>query len=102
MRKQICRLILFSSLVACAAFTQTPTGGIGGAVRDETGSLVAAARVRVRSAETGLSRSLSAAGDGSYSVPALPAGLYEMKAEAPGFATLLRQATVEAGSTTTV
>jgi hypothetical protein len=40
--------------------------------------------------------------EGTYSTPSLPAGAYEVTAEAVGFSKLTRTATVEAGTTTTV
>ena len=52
--------------------------------------------------ETGLKRALVTGAEGDYSAPALPAGVYEVAAKAPGFQRLLRDATVEAGSSTTV
>ena len=51
---------------------------------------------------TGFNRTITANSLGVYSAPALASGEYEVHAEATGFRTLLRDATVQAGETTTV
>ena len=81
---------------------QAPTGNISGFVTDATGARIRAATVIVKSKETGLKRSLFTTDAGEYIVPALIPGTYEVSAEAVGFKSLLRDATVEAGSTTDV
>jgi len=62
---------------------------------------VAAANVKVLSISTGLARSIATSITGDYAIPVLPAGQYEVSVEAPGFQRIVRQATVEAGETTT-
>ena len=47
--------------------------------------MVPGAAVTVANVETGLTRSGSSAADGSYKFPALPVGVYEVRAEHPGF-----------------
>ncbi len=46
-------------------------------------------------------RTVTTGQDGAYSATLLPAGTYEVRATMAGFRTLLRDATVETGSTTT-
>jgi hypothetical protein len=84
------------------AHAQAPTGTIAGVVSDATGARVANARVTLVNQETGQTRTLSAAAEGSYSAAALPPGVYEVTADATGFKRLTRAAHVEAGTTTTV
>ena len=99
------RLSLLSFLVfavAGAMLGQVPTGTIAGVVSDESGAVVPNAKVTVIHKETNLRRDLVAGADGSFSAAALPAGNYEVHAEASGFRLLVRPATVETGATTTV
>lgn len=80
---------------------QAPTGFIAGVVRDASGAAVPAAQVKLRSTSTGLARTMATSGQGDYSFPTLLAGEYEVSVEVPGFQRVIRQATVEAGLTTT-
>ncbi len=80
---------------------QTPTGSIIGVVRDPSGAAVAAASVKVLSISTGLARTIVTSATGDYSIPVLPAGEYVVSVEASGFQSEVRQASVEAGETTT-
>src|SRR5262249_42791469 len=82
-------LILLAPAVVCWA--QTTQGGIVGTVRDEKGADIAAAKIVVTSAATGLTREFTTAGNGSFRVLALPNGTYEVRAEAQGFATVVEK-----------
>ncbi len=83
------------------ALAQAPTGTIAGTVTDESGAGVPDAQVRIASKATGAQRLVSSGLDGYYSAALLPPGDYEIRAEAKGFRALVREATVETGSTTT-
>lgn len=91
--------VLLSSLALVA---QAPTGILIGTVTDETGAVIANAAVKVTNKETGLQREAVTNPEGAYSVPALLAGVYEVRIELTGFRTMVREATVAIGSTTTV
>lgn len=95
-------LLLPFALAFAAAFAQVPTGTIIGTVLDESGAVVPHASITIINQQSGAARALTSNPDGTYSAPALPAGDYEVHAEAPGFRSLIRPATVDAGSTTTV
>ena len=97
MSKSIVAVFALSALsfVVCA---QAPTGTISGAVRDESGGVIPNAKVTVVNKDTGLSRELVSGSDGSFAAPALPAGNYEVRAEATGLRPLVRTAVVETGS----
>ena len=92
-------LALATPGIVCA---QVPTGAITGLVTDSTGARIPGASVIVTNKETGLKRTVVTSDVGDYSAAVLLPGLYEVAAEAPGFKRLVREATVEAGSTTTV
>jgi len=95
-------LTVFFALAATTAFAQAPTGAVTGTITDESGAVIPNARLTIANKDTGVTRELLSAGNGSYSAAALPAGAYEIRAEAAGFRQLLETATVETGATTTV
>ena len=99
---QLC-LLLCLVLVSTVSLVlaQAPVGTIAGIVSDETGAVVPNATVTIRNNATGFERQVTSALDGSYSAPALAAGVYEIRVEMKGFRTLVREATVEVGGTTT-
>ena len=96
-------LCLLSFLAAApAVLGQAPTGVISGTVIDQSGAVIPNAAVTVTDKATSTARSLTTNSAGLYSAPALLAGEYEVRCEAPGFRTLVRQALVTAGNTVTV
>jgi len=89
--------LLFGTL----AFGQG-TGTIVGTVADETGAVIPNATITITQKATGVTRSATTNAEGYFSAPALLAGDYTVKAEASGFRTLERDATLQVGSTLTV
>ena len=69
-------------------------------VRDPSGAAITAAHIKLQNPETGLVRAGTTSVEGDYAFPALLAGDYEISVEAPGFHSIRRVASVEAGSTT--
>jgi len=99
---QLCLLLcVVLILTTSLSFAQAPVGTISGVVADETGAVVPNANVTIRNKATGFERQLTSGADGAFSAPALPAGVYEVRVEMKGFRTLVREATVETGATTT-
>ncbi|HEV8148174.1 MAG TPA: carboxypeptidase-like regulatory domain-containing protein, partial [Bryobacteraceae bacterium] len=103
--KRILQLCLLLAVVLCMttslSLAQAPTGAISGVVSDETGAVIPNASVVIKNKATDFDRRLTTGADGTFSAAALPAGQYEVRVEAKGFRTLVREATVEVGSTTT-
>ncbi|MGH9763796.1 MAG: carboxypeptidase-like regulatory domain-containing protein, partial [Blastocatellia bacterium] len=97
----ICSCVLGLGL-SVSTVAQSPTGTIAGTVTDSTGAVVTKAKIIVSNRDTGLTRTIESGEDGAYSAPALPAGSYDVRVEATGFRGLVRTATVETGTTTTV
>jgi hypothetical protein len=96
-------LPLMLCFTLCApVFAQAPTGSINGTVADQTGAVIPNASVTVTNKADANVRTLTTNADGLYSAPALPSGDYEVRAEVSGFKTLIRQAQVAAGGTTSV
>src|SRR5215471_1820760 len=79
---------------------QNPTGSIRGVVRDQQGAVILNASVTVTNKATAATRTANTGGDGIYAVDNLPAGDYEIKIEATGFATQNIAAVVQVGGTT--
>jgi hypothetical protein len=82
--------LAFVALMALAAppgRAQTFRGTILGIVTDATGGAVPGAAVTIRNVNTGLLRATETQGDGSYRVPELPIGSYDVTVEKAGFQT---------------
>jgi hypothetical protein len=73
--------------LSVGSWAQSTQGGLTGMVRDEKGGSIVGAKVTVVSKATGLERGTVTAENGSFHALALPAGFYELRAEASGFAT---------------
>jgi hypothetical protein len=74
---------------ACAfvpAFAQVTTATILGTVRDLSGATIPGASVTITQENTGYTRSVVSAEDGTYVAPLLPVGAYSVTVERPGFA----------------
>jgi len=71
-------LLALILLVAVNLSAQTFRGTILGTVTDPSGAVVAGAKVTVKNTGTGLERATETSGDGSYSLPELPIGAYNV------------------------
>src|SRR6266851_5065978 len=82
--------LTFIALIVLAAppgRAQTFRGTILGTVTDATGGVVPGAMVTVHNVDTGLLRNTETQADGSYRVPELPIGTYDVSVEKTGFQT---------------
>jgi Carboxypeptidase regulatory-like domain len=95
-------LAMLLSLLTIPVFGQVENGTIVGTVRDTTGAAVAGASVSARNTATSETRTANSGADGTYRIPGLPPGMYEVKVDATGFATFTSQAEVTVGGTTTI
>ncbi|HEV2274281.1 MAG TPA: carboxypeptidase-like regulatory domain-containing protein, partial [Acidobacteriaceae bacterium] len=74
------------SLASGAAFAQAVNNAqIHGAVQDPTGAVVSGAQIKATHTETGEVRSTVSGSDGSYVLPGLPIGGYELQVTSPAF-----------------
>jgi hypothetical protein len=64
---------------------QTFRGTILGTVTDTSGAVIAKAKVTARNVATGLERTTLTSADGSYAIPELPIGMYELTISQTGF-----------------
>jgi len=77
-------LLLF---VSASLIAQTFRGTILGTVTDPQGAVISGAKVTVRNVNTGLERTTQTNTDGSYAVPELPIGTYNVTVSQSGFQT---------------
>src|SRR5258708_7184310 len=102
MSKLTSKLMLAFLVTVFTVYAQAPTGIISGNVTDESGAVIPNATITIKNKATGFARTVTTSALGLYSAPALPAGDYVVQAEVTGFRTLLRDATVQTGESTTV
>src|ERR1043166_758454 len=79
--------LVFVLLAAVNLSAQTFRGTILGTVTDPSGAVVSGAKVMVKNTGTGLERATETSGDGSYSLPELPIGTYNVTITQSGFQT---------------
>src|SRR5260370_12500256 len=73
------------------ASAQYDTGSIVGIVHDQSGAVVADAKVKVTNTKTGRVYEVTTDSAGNYEGPGLPAAPYKLKAEKPAFKLALAQ-----------
>ena len=94
---------LFLTSLSFAYAQSATTGAIGGTVTDNGGALLPAATITVKSADTGLTRTVKSNASGEYRVTELEPGNYTATFVADGFAPFRDDAiVVTVGSLTTV
>ena len=104
MRKIACNLAVVICLFLGTSFfpaaAQTTTGDINGDVTDGSGGAVANVSVTAESTDTGITRTTTTSGTGSYTFTQLAIGNYKITVSAEGFKTTISNATVATGATT--
>jgi hypothetical protein len=83
--------ILLSAVLALSLSAQSDRGTITGTVTDPSGAYVSGAKVIVQNSDTGIRIESSTTNTGNYTIPALPAGIYELSVESSGFKKLTQQ-----------
>jgi hypothetical protein len=90
----VCRIphiLSILSLAAVSALGQaTGTATMLGAVTDSTGSVVPGAKITVIQAGTNFTFTSTTTSEGTWYIPSLNSGTYQVKIEAPGFKTYVR------------
>ena len=75
------------AIILCGlAAAQNDRGVLTGTVQDPAHSVVPAASITVKNTATGALYETKSTDTGSYTVPSLPPGIYELTVTAPGFA----------------
>ncbi len=83
--------ILASGLQGWVLFAQLPVGTVSGVVSDSSGAVIPGALVTATNRGTGVIRTTQTSSNGRYTLAALPAGVYDVKAEAPAFTARVQQ-----------
>lgn len=92
-------LLIFGIIVSTATVSLAqagPTGSLSGIVQDVSGASIGAAKITATNAETGLSRTTTADGEGRWTLSVLSTGNYKVTVEAPSFKKAVANAVVEA------
>src|SRR6266446_1976819 len=79
------RTLLCICLSAACIWGQNTTGTILGVIRDSSGAVIAGAKVRIANEATNISVRMVTNASGDYVATNLPAALYSVHAESPGF-----------------
>jgi outer membrane receptor protein involved in Fe transport len=74
-------------LFAGSALAQLDTAVIGGTVRDSSGAVIPGATIQIHNRDTGLVRTTTTNGSGTYQMGEIPPGVYTIEAQAKGFST---------------
>jgi hypothetical protein len=82
---RFCKAAVLLTAVTAIAYGQAQFGSIGGFVKDSTDAVVPGAAVSVVNADTGLATRVVSSPDGSYLVPQLLPGTYNVGVQHPGF-----------------
>jgi hypothetical protein len=82
--------------------SQQEAGTISGTVTDQTGAVVPGANVTARSVATSAERTVQTASNGTYVIPGLAPGLYQVTVTSPSFATFTSPAEVTVGGKVTL
>ena len=98
----ICAILVWGLFGVAVTYAQTPTGAIEGRATDPTGAALVGAAVEIVNQQTELVRRLESEEQGDFAASALPPGVYKISATATGFRKLVLDATIEAGTTTTI
>jgi hypothetical protein len=79
--------LFLATLIAVPVFAQLPTATILGVAKDSSGAVLPNATITITNVDTDLKRTVSTGDDGTYRVPELPVGHYEVRGEHAGFKT---------------
>ena len=85
--------LLFFVLTSSTIWAQA-TAQISGAVRDQTGAVLAGVEITATQTETGVARMTVSNETGSYVLPNLPLGPYRVEVALPGFRTFVQTGVV--------
>jgi hypothetical protein len=88
MRKQV-KALLLSMVVCLPLMAQVDRASLNGVVTDASGAMVPGAKVETVSAGTGFQRQATTGAGGTYEIPSLPVGTYNVTFTKDGFKPLL-------------
>src|SRR5262249_28700048 len=89
MRKILRGSLMLAVLVVSATIAFGQSSSLSGTIFDPQGSAIAGATITVTNNATGAIRIATSSKDGTYQMPQLAPGSYNVRAEAKGFATIV-------------
>ena len=84
------------------AQAQTESAQVSGTVRDQTGAVIAGAKVTIKSVNTGTTRDVVTNASGIYTASGLKPDTYDVTIQQPGFEKLVKRVQLAVGSTNDV
>jgi outer membrane receptor protein involved in Fe transport len=84
-------LLLLMGFIATRASAQVAQADLHGTVTDQSAAALPGVTVTATHVETGTTRTATTSGTGTYVMPSLPVGVYTIKAELTGFATVVTE-----------
>ena len=81
----IVRVLLVVGNVPLAAQTTLGAGAVSGYIQDESGALIAGARITLTEVTKGLARRFESSAGGSFLIPSVIAGVYSLRVEKEAF-----------------
>ena len=91
LRSKVSLALVGAALFVVAAFAQTDRGSITGTVTDPVGAVVANANVVAVESATHAQYTTATTGSGNYTLAEMPAGVYSVSVEVPGFKKFTQQ-----------
>src|SRR5271170_6148664 len=88
--KVLVRSVIAACLLVGPLVSQTTNGSIGGTVTDASGAAVEGAQVQAIDKDHGVQRTATTAENGTYTIPQLPPGSYDVTVQKTGMATVNR------------
>ncbi len=84
--RRLCSLAVLSLVGMLPTFAQTTNGTITGTITDSSGASVTDAQIKASNKNTGEERTAVTTEAGTYTIPQLPPGMYEVMVDKAGFA----------------
>jgi Carboxypeptidase regulatory-like domain/TonB dependent receptor len=84
------RALVCSLSLTVAVLAQSDRGTVTGTVTDPAGAVVAGANIEAKNTETGVLFQAASTDTGNFTIPQLPAGVYEVSVTVPGFKKYVR------------
>jgi hypothetical protein len=97
-------VFMMGALLCASSWSQSiENSRVTGLVTDPSGATVAGAQVQITNTGTGLVRTVETTGDGTYTIPDLPSGAYQLQVKKDGFNTYVQSGIVlQVGSNPTL
>src|SRR5215471_2393474 len=89
--KNLMSFFAILAVMTCVVFGQTVGATVEGTVRDASGAVLPGVQIAVKNIGTGTTNETISDERGSYRIPLLQPGDYELEASLPGFNTVSRR-----------